>query len=663
MIALRFLVFGLFIVGAIAFRADAHSTKNGDDRNPYVAAFAAAEGEKWTKARRLAAAGDSPLLRKVVTWLELTRSRRLPSFDRISAFIEDNPDWPNLRQLRRRAEAVIDAKVGDDRIFAWFASYPPLTGLGRLRLAAAYDRTGDEEAANEMLRGAWIFGDFTYREEKAIFAQYRKRFRTEDHVARLDRLLWDGRRRAAKRMLRRVGADQRALAEARIKLRARAGDVDSAIARVPEELRDDPGLLYERLLWRRRKGRDEAAREILASPPDDLVRPKAWWREARIQIRKTLNEGYISESYRLASEHRQLDSVPRSQAEWLAGWIALRFLEDPALAYSHFVTLFDDVSFPISVARAAYWAGRTTAAEGDSSGAEDWYRRAAQHPATYYGQLALAALGGGGRLPMPEAPEATRSDADFVDKHELTQVIHALADIGQGDHLRPFVLRLQELATTPGQYKLVAAAATAAGRPDLALAAARRSAWKGTFLIEQGYPVVELPPSRGREVEAEPALLLAMLRQESGFNSAAVSSAGARGVMQLLPRTARVMAGRLKIPYSRKRLTSDAIYNLTLGRAHVEELLAAFDGSYVLAMAAYNAGPKRVKRWLREVGDPRKGEIDMIDWIELIPLSETRNYVQRVLEAVPPYRHILGKPSPAHGLAIDLLRGIATTPS
>ena len=668
-IALRTTVIGLLVAGAIAGQAHAGAPSPGAAALPpgdgaiYGAAFAAAKAGKRATALTLAAKGGDPLAAKVIDWLVLSRAAPLPRFAELADFIENNPDWPSLDELRRRAAAAIDGAVSDQRIFAWFAANPPLTGLGRLRLAEAHLRAGNAETATTLLRAAWVGGDFTRDEEQAFLARHKKRLRREDHVARLDRLLWDGRRSAARRMLRRVEAGQRALGTARIRLMSGAGGVDAAIDRVPASLRDHPGLLFERLRWRRRHQLSASAREILAAPPDDLVRPAAWWRESHIQSRRAVQEGLISIAYVLASEHRQTAALPRSQAEWLAGWIALRFLADPGRAYAHFTTLHDGVSYSISVARAAYWAGRAAAAAGNQSTARAWYEWAAEHTTTYYGQLALAALDARQPLALPEAPAVSEEDAAFVNGHVLTRVMRLFADAGERKLMRPFVLRLLDLAGSPGRRGSVAAMAVAVGRTDLGLVVARRLAREGLILTAQGYPLAPLPPDRGQPGTIEPALVFAIMRQESGFDGKAVSGAGARGLMQLMPRTAHAVARRLNLPYSTSRLTTDHVYNLTLGRAYVGDLIERYDGSYVLALAAYNAGPGRVRSWIRDYGDPRRGRIDIIDWIELIPLPETRNYVQRVLEAVTVYRRVLGQPAPAHSLALDLKRGVKVPPS
>ncbi len=673
MIVSRSAVLGLAALAAAGLFAPASRAAPADPPPPpppprtdalLARALGAAADHDWTVAQRLLARTGDPLVAKVVTWYRLTRQDPPASFDEIAAFIDANPNWPEPLRLRRRAEQALDDRVPPERVRAWFARHPPLTGRGRWRLAEALLAAGEEAEGTELLRRAWVDGDFTPADERLFYKRHRARLRPADHVARLDRLLWDHKRRAAQRMLRRVDAGHRALGIARLRLMVRAAGVDAAIASVPPELRDDPGLWYERLRWRRRKGRDEAARAILENPPDRLVRPEAWWREAHIQVRSALSDGLISVGYHLASSHGQTLALPRSQGEWLAGWIALRFLRDPALAAPHFQRLFEGVRYALSVARAAYWAGRAAAADGRDEDARAWFARAARYPTTFYGQLALARLDRKAPLPLPPSPEITEADRAFLRDHELARVVRRLAALEREELAAPFLLRLAALAATPGERRLVADLAREAGRLDVGLRIARRAARSGIVMLEESYPIVDLPPSMGRTgPPVEPALLLAMLRQESGFRSDAVSHAGARGLMQIMPATARRVARQLRIKYSRKRLTEDPAYNLAIGRAHIEDLVDRYDGSYVLALAAYNAGPRRVRRWLERNGDPRTGEIDVIDWIEMIPLGETRNYVQRILEAVPIYRRLAGASVAAESLLLALERGVREAPS
>ena len=649
---------GWLLVGVLLLpdEAPAHSPPP-EDKALYDSAFAAAEAGRWGKAYSLAAKGRYPSLTKLFTWMRLSQARPLPSFDELAAFITANPDWPGTDKLRRRAEAAMSDAIDPGRAIQWFTAQPPLSGVGKMRLGEAHRAMGDDHTAAMLLRDAWINGNLSRGEAKTFYRRYHHEWLTaEDHVARLDKLLWDGKRSAARSMLRRVDAGHRALGEARMALRAFSGGVDRAIARVPAALRDHPGLWYERLRWRRRKGFHESAREIIDALPDDLMRPDLWWRETKIETRKAIQAGLISSAYQFAADHRQTEALPRSEAEWLAGWIALRFLDNAEAAAHHFSALFNGVSYPISLTRGAYWSGRATAAS-DPALARRWYETARRYPTTFYGQLAMAELGMRGLFELPPDPVVSTADRAAMANHELASVVRALAKVGPNDLLRLFVRRLIDLAETPGQRRLVAEIADQASRPEVGVLAARRAARKGDELIEHGYPLIAFPPDRGA-ARVDDALLLAMLRQESGFAQTAKSHAGALGLLQLMPATAKAVARRLGLPYDKARLTSDRVYNLSLGRAYMAGLLDAYNGSYVLALAAYNGGTRRVRSWIKRHGDPRDGDIDVIDWIEMIPIAETRNYVQRVMEAVAIYRRRLGRPSPAHGLLLDLRRGL-----
>lgn len=641
-------------------RADVQAAEiSADDRALYAAAFRAVEAGQWTKARRLAAKASHTLAAKVITWMALKDGAAGIRFAEYADFITENPDWPELGTLRRRAERALDTSLADEDVIAWFRMHPPLTGPGLARLGEAYLETGREAEGLGLLHRAWVEGDFSYREERSFLKRHKSRVGPEHHVARLDRLLWDGRRKAARRLLRLVDGGHRKLAEARLRLMSRAGGVDGTIAAVPTSLKDDPGLWYERARWRRRKGFHERAREILLDPPTDLVRPEAWWAESRLGVRRALVDGAITDAYWLASRHRLAESLALAEAEWLAGWIALLFLEEPENALRHFGTLAQSVRRPISVARAAYWAGRATESAGRAEAAAAWYRKAAHHPTTFYGQLAAARAGLSEALALPEPPVPTEADVRALNELELVNAVRVLAELGQRDLIDPFVLRLGSQAETPEEHTLIAVLAHAVERLDLAVAVAKRASWAGIDLVNYGYPLIPVPPPPGGASQGvEPALLLAMVRQESAFDPTAVSRRGARGLLQMLPATARRVARRLNLRFSRARLVTDPAYNLTLGQAYIGELLQAFDGSYALALAAYNAGPHRVQRWMSDNGDPRTGEVDVVDWIELIPFDETRNYVQRVMEAVPVYRARLGEAAGAYGLAEDLRRGV-----
>jgi soluble lytic murein transglycosylase len=622
------------------------------------AALKAADAGKWAEAESRARQAKDPLVVKLIQWLGLVRGGNNAPFAGIVRYIEDNPDWPSRRQLLRRAEEAMGNALADQEALAWFEKNPPLSAAGHIRLAEALIATGETRRGMKILREAWISANLSDAQERDLYKRYRKALSKKDHVARLDRLLWEGRDAQVRRQLWRVDPSHRAWGEARLMLRQRRGNVDRALARVPADLRDDVGLVYERLRWRRAKGKYAQARELFADLPNDLRRPDLWWRERSILARRALREGLVSEAYRIAKEHRLNGGPELAEAEWLAGWIALRFLHDTEIALSHFQTMFTEVNYPVSRARSAYWAGRSAEARHDRELARLWHTIAASFPTTYYGQLAAARLGPAAAV-LPAKPQVSNPEKAAFERHELTRAVRLVAALGLKDELRPFLLRLAELKDTPGWRYLTATLASDIKRPDLAIAVAKKSGREGWELPHVGYPAITPPPLPGGsngKVALETPLVLAVIRQESAFQLDAVSRAGARGLMQLLPNTARQVARGVNLPYAPQKLVSDAAYNLKLGQAYLRDLLAEFEGSYVLALAAYNAGPKRAREWLKDIGDPRASADDAIDWVEMIPYEETRNYVQRVLENLQVYRLRLSETELAQSLEKDLLR-------
>ena len=638
-LAIAFLVVLVCVAGTGEARADVLTTA---DAKRAAAAFQAADAGQWKKAHGLAARISDPLAGSILRWIELTENGSGARFAEITAFLGEHPEWPSRALLLDRAEDAMTDEAPDADVLAWFDERTPRTASGMVRLGVALMAAEDDDRGRTMLRQAWIAGDFTRQKENALYRRHRKLLADADHVARLDRLLWEGRFSSARRALWRVNKEHRALGEARLLLATMSGNVDSAIARVPDALKDHPGLVYERLRWRLRKGRYESARVLLEHPNHDRGRPDKWWTQRAVLARAALREGHVSEAYRIAAGH-ELDSgegAALADAEWLAGWTALRFLGEPAQAMGHFIAMYGGVRYPISLARGAYWAGRSAAALNDRKLAELWYRAAAQHPGTYYGQLAVAELSEtvGANLPsgaVPSPPER----AAFED-HELVRVIRILGTAEAEGHMRAFFLRLGDISPSPVWQALTASLAVSWDRPDLAIAVAKQAHRDVRYLVLEGYPLIDVPRrlSPVRDAVPEEALVLAMVRQESAFDTGARSSAGARGLMQLLPATAMRTAQELKLGYSHRRLNSDPEYNLLLGQTYLQSLLDSFDGSYVLALAAYNAGPSRALRWVRDNGDPRDEQADPVDWIELIPFAETRNYVQRAMENLQVYR-------------------------
>lgn len=621
------------------------------DRAAAVAAITAARAGQWPQAYAAAATSTNPLPMKIARWLDYTRSNVSGRFADVAAFIEQNPDWPGQKILRRQAEQAL-ANESDAVAAQWLKRFPPVSAMGKARLAAMQMAAGDAAGGRTALRQIWIDGDFNANDERDFLARYGANIRPEDNIKRLDRLLWDRQEDAAKRMLPAVPPDYRAEAVARLALYGRAANADALVKQVPEPLRNDPGLVFDIVHWERHKDQNEAAAQLLLEHPDNPVRPDNWAGERQTVARRLLAAGNADLAYRVVQQTTASDSSNYSEAEFLSGYIALRFMKKPTLAFEHFSRVLARSTTPWGKSRAAYWSGRAAEAGGKPQLATKWYAAGAENMATFYGQLAAHQLGDDAPPhPLPE-PRPTEEELAEFNARPLVQAASLFAAAGDRDHVKVFLLQEADLAKRPIDFAMIASFAEKHGRVDVAITVARRSIDAGMPLMIHGYPLTALPS--GSTVEH--ALLLAIVRTESAFDQEAVSGAGARGLMQLMPGTAALIAKQQQLPYSLDRLTSDGIYNLTLGSAYIGKLLDDFGGSYPLAIAAYNAGPGRVRQWLGDYGDPRGRQIAMVDWIESIPFTETRLYVQRVLESVQIYRGQNTGNIAAFSLAADLAR-------
>ncbi|MEE8443828.1 MAG: lytic transglycosylase domain-containing protein [Alphaproteobacteria bacterium] len=606
---------------------------------------------------------DAEILEKLALWTVLKARESEAPFQAITGFMDANPDWPSLGTLRIRAEKAIQPETPPAVLLDWFEGHKPRTAAGAAAYGEALLDQGESGRAIAVLRDGWIRFYMDEAAEKDYLARFGEYIDTADHWARLDRLLWDRRVSATKRQMRRVGEGRRALALARLALIRRSRDVEAALKGVPSWLQDDPGLAYERLRWRRRNDMDVGAVDILMAPPKDTVRPVPWWKERHIMARRALRDDNVRLAYRLARDHGLKKGVEYAEAEFLAGWIALRFIGDYESAFKHFLELYQNVRYPISKARASYWAGRAAEAGGRKKIADQWYRVAAEHVTTFYGQLAARRTTAPATATIPREPQIGAEAATAFDRDELVRAVRLLTGLrnapfaispvsadryGQPvdtramlaaldvkEALAPLLRHIARRAKTPEEWVLTARLARELGRNEIAVYVGKRASQRGTILGDLGYPMLVLPG----KAPLDAALVHALVRQESAFDPGARSRAGARGLMQLMPATAKRVARELDaVGHSTARLTADPRYNLLLGSTYLDGMLERFNGSMIMALAAYNAGPHRVDRWLKEYGDPRGSLDDAIDWVESIPFSETRNYVQRVLESLAIYR-------------------------
>ncbi len=592
-----------------------------------------AAGEDWDGALAVVPAGVG---RDVIEWQRLRAGDgRLADYE---GFVKRHPDWPGLPLLREKGEAAVARSDDPARVIAWFAGGLPETGEGALAHVAALVATGQVAKAETEAMRAWAELSFSSDEEDALLALQPEAVAFV-HELRLETLLWDGRLREAERMLARVPEDLRAVARARIAVQQDAKGVNGLIDAVPKTRAGDAGLAHDRFIWRMKRDLyDEALELILArsGSAEALGRPEAWAERRAILTRWLMRRGRPAEAYRVAADHRIAPggggASDQADLEFLAGFIALRRLDDPATALGHFRNLLAAVSTPISLARANYWIGRAEEAAGQDGTTS--YQAAAAHQTAFYGLLAAERLGLTldtsllSAAPVPDWRTAAFAQSPVLEASRL------LLQAGDLTLAKRFVLHLAESQDDTGLSQM-AAMVLDWNEPHLAVLIGKAAAERGLILPAAYYPVPDFVPD-GLSVSR--ALALAIARRESEFDPAARSTADARGLMQVLPGTAKLMAGKLGKPFDASKLTTDPAYNVAMGAAYLAEMAEEFGASVALIASGYNAGPGRPRRWIDEFGDPRSPDIDVVDWIESVPFTETRTYIMRVAEGVVIYR-------------------------
>ncbi len=578
-----------------------------------------------------------PVSQKLVTWLGILRDPHQFTPHELTTFLKNHSHWPHHEKLCRKAEKAIIEKASFQEILAWFGEHPPETPAGVISYAKALLSHNERTKAAKIAITAWKSMELTKSEEKKFMATFGHLLQEKDHIARLQFLLWEGQRDNAKRLLVHVPLNVRKIAEIRIAF------LEGKFKPIPSKYAKDEGLLYEVVRYYRKQDAVQEASQILLSLSPSKAYTEKWWKEQNYFARELIALGDYQTAYQLIQRH---DLEPGSEdfanAEWLSGWLALRFLNKPKEAQRHFETLFANVQGAVSKARGAYWMGRTYESQAQVDFAGKWYRKGAHYKTTYYGQLAAAKLREKSYPSLTTAPKATSAEKKKFEQKELVKAAHILKGLGKGacHELSKFLLHIADQAKTKGEKELAVHLAHALSPTDIVWVA-KKAGYSEPVLLKKAYPLCTIP--RKGQAVPEKAFVMAIAYQESRFNPTAKSSAGAVGLLQLIPATAAREAKRLKISHKESKLC-DPHHNLLLGTAHLSRMLDHFDKSYILAAAAYNAGHTPVQRWIQQFGDPRQGEIDIVDWIELIPYAETRNYVMRVLENITIYRSLEGQP-------------------
>ncbi|MEO1194437.1 MAG: lytic transglycosylase domain-containing protein [Pseudomonadota bacterium] len=595
-------------------------------------------------AWQLIQAAQSQLVRDLVLYFDLMREDSSADFATIASLLARHPDWPRRARVARKAEAALLAMpAGQAQVIAFFSRNPPQSGAAALTYLAALEAQGDQLGAERAVRAVWRDVLLDEAEESGLLTRYRRSLQPDDHLQRF-LMLVDEEQSDAVQQGNLVGPGYAQLASARLALKARRSGALGQVNAVPSNLRRDSLLIVDQAGYYQRTGRQGQVDALLLEigAPNAGV-PEELWRLRFSAVHRNLRNGNSRQAYLLARDHGLFSGGGFAELEWKAGFIALERLRDPAAAYAHFVRYYEgSAASPISKGKAAYWAARAAEAMGRGEEAKAWLAAGAAEETSFYGQLSAARIG---LLPGAGLPLQPALPADFLVRYQhgdLAQAFTALARAGERWRTNLFFASLRRGALTPSDLQALASLSSQYGRTDLQVKSAKSARRMGSLLINDLFP---RPAAIGAGVP-ERALVLALTRQESEFNEAAISRADARGLMQLLPSTARGVAGRLGLPYSRGRLTSDPAYNVTLGRAYLQQRIQQFTGSYLLALTSYNAGAHRSDTWIGRNGDPRSSAVDFVLWVEAIPFAETRNYVMRVLEGLVVYRNLLGDTNP-----------------
>ena len=588
-------------------------------------------------ASQVEATISDPVARKLAEWIILRSDNNNATVERYSAFLTTNPSWPSQSFLRKRLEAALwDDKREDQAVWSWFENESPLTAKGRFALAKVMLARGDRANAERLVREAWRNDPMSEDTESIALEMFGPLVTAGDQKARMDLFLYTtDNEAAAMRAAKRLGSGYVALAKARLAAVGRASNAKALLEAVPHELRGDVGYLFSRIqLLRRDEKFAEAAQLMLSAPrdPAHLHNLDEWWIERRLLARKMIDAGEYRTAYQIARDAAlPTRDIYKTEQEFTAGWIALRFLNDPGLASQHFARIGVGSLNPTTLARAGYWQGRAAEAAGRSQEARAAYAAAAEQSTSYYGQLARARLG----LPQLELKEAPRTRG--AERLEIVRAVQLLFDLDERDIAIPIFADVGE----NGDADALAGLAEIAARHTYArgqLLVGKAALNRGLPFDLHAYPVNGIPRYQSIGPEVEHSVVFAIARQESAFNPGDVSPAQAYGLMQVTPDAGRYVCKRAGIAFDLSRMKTDPAYNVTLGAAELGGLLEDYRGSYVMTFAAYNAGRGSLKKWVDRYGDPRDPKVDAVDWVELIPFAETRNYVQRVMENLQVYR-------------------------
>jgi len=581
-----------------------------------------------------------PAAQKLVEWFILRHPDGEANFNRFAAFIADNPHWPSTALFRRRAEVRLWQERSDAATVRRFIAGQPASAKGKFALARVLLAEGDRDGAARLVREAWRSDELSDRAETEAFEAFRDLLTGDDHRVRMDKRIGAKDFSGASRAARRLGDQDRSIVKACAAVAANATKALDLLDAVATEARQDMGYTLCRISWMVRQNRlEDATRLMLTAAPETMALQDTdeWWRQRRLLSRKLLDQGKFQNAYQVVrGAAPPANEYYRADLHFMPGWIALRYLNDPATARAHFALIDDGASNPIVLARANYWRGRAAEAIGAKDEMRASFEAAARYPTAYYGQLARAKLGLDRielRLPLQPDPVNLPQALD-----ELVRAADMLYTLGEGDVVLYFVT---DLAEQSADVTALAALGELTGRRNDAramLQIGKAALGRGLALDPYAFPTIGIPQHSPIGPQIDRSIIYSVARTESAFDQRDKSPANAVGLMQVTPEAGRDTAKRFGVSYDWERMVSDPVYNTQMGAAELSALLQEYKGCHIMTFAGYNAGRGRVRDWVKLYGDPRDPNVDAIDWVERIPFSETRNYVQRVMENLQVYR-------------------------
>jgi soluble lytic murein transglycosylase len=620
------------------------ATKTLSDRDFEITkvVFDYVDRKQWKLALSDAQKMQDKTIYTLVNWMYLIEPQSGASFNEYQTFIKNHKDWPRINRIKYLAEHKINFDNNSpSSIIEYFSNNPPLSGFGRLRLAEAFLENNQTEKARNLVKDGFKDAELSKNDLKYFSKIFKKFLTHQDYVLRADYFAYEAKYKDLKDTTDYLNPDYQKLYNARAALFTKRS-ADNLISQVPQSLKEDPGLIYDRIKWRRKKARfDDALTLMNQSASDSLMRNQYLAKERLSVARDKISDKEYKVAYEILKDHRLSEGADYAEIEWHLGWLALSFTNQTDVALNHFLKMNAAVTYPISKARAAYWIGRTYKKLGQTNQSNTWFRTGSQYGATFYGQLS--------HIELNEKRFSINNNFKFSeDKYEefkknnpLAKSVIVLKELNRTRYTKDILRHLgdAEQNRTFEEISMAGVLAQEIERLDFAIQIAKNASYKNLNFLEISFPRIEVPKQVKNQKILDSSVILALIRQESEFDTSANSKVGAKGLMQIMPATARLLSKVTNVEFSREKLTKDKDYNLALGSYYISDLDDLF-GSHYLAFAAYNAGPHRVEKWIKTYGDPRRKQIDAIDFIELIPFHETRNYVQRVSENINVYEYL-----------------------